>query len=177
MTRSTLLLPIAALALVLTACEAKFGNDQNAANQSGNVSAEGKAKEGELSIHTPGFEMKINIPEGMRHEITGENHDDLLYPGATFGGIHVEGGHDDAHGRSQGQVELAYSTADAPDVVARWYQDPARAADLTVATTNRQGPGIVIAGTRTHDNGDFRVTLTPRAGGGTDGRVLLTDRD
>jgi hypothetical protein len=177
MTRSTLLLPIAAIALVLTACEARFGNAQEAANESGNVSAEGKAKEGELSIHTPGFDMKINIPEGMRHEITSDDHDDLLYPGATFGGIHVEGGHDNAHGRSQGQVELAYATGDAPDLVARWYQDPARGPDFTVATTNRQGPAIVIAGTRKHDDGDFRVTLTPRAGGGTDGRVLLTDRD
>lgn len=177
MTRSTLLLPIAALALALTACEAKFGNRQEAANQSGNVSAEGKAKEGELSIHTPGFEMKINIPEGVRREVASDGHDDLLYPGATFGGIHVEGGHDDAHGRSQGQVELAFSTGDATEVVARWYQDPARAPDFTVATTNRAGPAFVIAGTPKDGDGTFRVTLTPRAGGGTDGRILLSDRD
>lgn len=177
MTRPTLLLPIAALALVLTACEAKFGNAQQAANQSGNVSAEGKAKEGELSIHTPGFEMKINIPEGVRHEMASDGHDDLLYPGATFGGIHVEGGHDDAHGRSQGQVELAYSTPDAPDIVARWYQDPARASDFRVSSATREGSGFVVAGTPKDGDGNFRVTLTPRSGGGTDGRILLSDRD
>ena len=177
MTRSTLLLPIAALALVLTACEARFGNAQEAANESGNVSAEGKAKEGELTIHTPGFDMKINIPEGVRHEMASDGHDDLLYPGATFGGLHVEGGRDQGRGRSQGQVELSYSTTDAPDIVARWYQDPARAGDFTVATANRQGPAIVIAGRRKHDDGDFRLTLTPRPSGGTDGRILFTDRD
>ena len=67
------LLPLAATAaaLVLTACEARIGND---VQPSGNASAENKAEEGQVSINAPGVQMKINIPEGLRHETS--IHDD-----------------------------------------------------------------------------------------------------
>jgi hypothetical protein len=171
-----ILLPLAAGALALTACQARFGNDIGA-NETGNVSAEGKAKEGELSVRAPGFEMKVQIPDSVRNEMHGDDNDDLLPPNATLGGIHVEGGRDDTPGRSQGQVELAFVVTGAPDAIAHWYQDPARGTDFRVETVNRQGAGFVIAGRGTDGDGQFRVTLTPRAGGGTDGRILLSDRN
>ena len=62
---SAKLFPLAALAvLALAACEARFGNDSGQSNGS----AEGKSKEGELSVSANGFEMKIRIPEGLRRE-------------------------------------------------------------------------------------------------------------
>lgn len=171
MIASRLIFPAAAAALALTACEARFGND---AAPAGNGSAENKAEEGQLSINAPGVEMKINIPEGLRGEAHMNDDSGLIYPGATMSGIHVEGGREES--RDDGEVELRFNSGDAPDAVARWYQDPARARDFTVATATREGPAYVFAGTRTRGGeGRFRIHLAPRAGGGTDGRVLLSD--
>jgi hypothetical protein len=168
------LLPLAAAAaLALTACEARFGNDADAGREHDNGSAAGKAEEGRLSIHAPGFDMKINIPEGIRREANMEGDNDIIYPGSTFGGMHVEGGRDDS--RSDGEVELAFTSADPPDRIARWYQDPARAPAFRVATTTREGAAYVIAGTTRDDDGRFRVRLTPRQGGGTQARLILSD--
>lgn len=166
-------LPLAAVAaLALGACEARFGND---AGPAGNGSAENKAEEGRVSVHAPGFDLKISIPESIRREANMDGDNDIIYPNSTFSGIHVEGGRDDRE--SDGEVELAFRSSDAPDLVARWYQDPARAEHFTVASANREGPAFVIAGTTADHDGNFRVRLSPRAGGGTDGRVVLSDRN
>ena len=100
----------------------------------------------------------------------------LIYPGATMSGIHVEGGR--RGGRDDGEVELRFNSADAPDAVARWYRDPARARDFTVASATREGPAYVFAGTKARNGGGrFRLQLAPRAAGGTDARLLLSDND
>jgi hypothetical protein len=172
MKRSWLLaLAAAGGALALTACEARFGND---AQPSGNGSAENKAEEGEVSINAPGFQMKINIPEGIRREANINDDSGIIYPGSIFGGIHVEGGRE--RGKADGEVELRFTSADAPERVAAWYRDPARAGDFAIAAANREGEAYVFAGT-TKDSGRFRVHLAPRAGGGTEGRALLTETD
>jgi hypothetical protein len=170
MNASRLLFPAAAAALALTACEARFGND---ARPSGNGSAENRAEEGQVSISAPGVEMKIDVPEGIRREMHMNDDSGLIYPGARMSGVHVEGGRE--RGKSDGEVELRFNSADAPDAIARWYQDPARAHDFTIANASRDGAAYVFAGTRTNGHGPFRVRLAPRAGGGTDGRVLLSD--
>lgn len=169
------LLPLATLAvLALGACEARMGNHAES-EENRTAGAEGKAEEGRLSIHAPGFDLKINIPEGLRDEADMEGDSDIIYPNSTFSGMHVEGGRDDS--RSDGEVELAFTSADAPELVARWYQDRARAPDFTVASANRDGAGWLIAGTTGNNDGNFRVRLTARQGGGTEGRVVLTDRN
>jgi hypothetical protein len=172
MNASRLLFPAAAAALALTACEARFGND---ARPSGNGSAENKAEEGQLSISAPGVQMKIDIPEGLRREAHINDDSGLIYPGATMSGIHVEGGRES--GKSDGEVELRFSSADPPDRIARWYQDPARARDFTIAAASREGPAYVFAGTRKGGDGRFRIHLAPGQSGGTDGRALLSDSD
>jgi len=176
------LVPVAAAAaLVLTACEARFGNHAEAGNASAsanaNASAEGKAEDGRLSIHAPGFDMKVNIPEGLRREAGINDNSGIIYPNSNFSGIHVEGGRGAGGGRSDGEVELAFTSADPPDLVARWYQAPGRAEDFTVATATREGAALVIAGTARDDDSPFRVRLTPRQGGGTDARVVLSDNN
>lgn len=170
MTRPTLLSLTAAL-LALTACQAKFGND---ARSDGNGSAEGKAEEGRLSISTNGFEMKIDIPESLRREARINDDSRVIYPNSRMNGIHVEGGRDGGNG-NDGEVELRFTTADSPDLVERWYRDPGRAADFTVESAARQGNAFVVTGTRKEDQGRFRISLTARQGGGTDGRAVLSD--
>jgi|1185.fasta_scaffold822859_2 predicted small secreted protein len=170
------LLPFAATAaaLVLTACEARFGND---VQPSGNGSAENKAEEGEVSINAPGVQMKIDIPEGLRHEAGIHDDNGLIYPGSTMSGMHVEGGREGGQGKSEGEVELRFASTDGPDRVAHWYQDPARAGDFTIASATRDGAAYVFAGTRKEGDGRFRIRLAPGQSGGTDGRVLLSDSD
>ena len=167
------LLPLSAAsaALALAACEARIGNDVGG----GNGSAENKAEEGQLSINAPGVQMRINIPEGLRHETSIHDDSGLIYPGSTMSGMHIEGAPEGQQHRSDGEVELRFASTDRPDVVARWYQDPARARDFTVASSSREGPAYVFAGTRKNGDGRFHVRLAPRDGGGTDGRLLLSD--
>ncbi len=160
----------AAAALTLAGCEARFGNDAAPSNGS----AEGKAEDGRLTISTNGFEMKVNIPEGIRRESDFDDDSGIIYPGSRMSGVHIEGDRG-AEGRGSGEVELRFTTADAPDLVERWYRDPARAADFTTSRAGREGNAFVVAGTRKPDNGAFQVWLTPRNGGGTDGRAVLTD--
>lgn len=163
------LLPAAAL--ILTACEARIGND--AAQSTG--SAEGRSEEGQVSISTNGFEMKINIPEGLRREAEIRDAGGIIYPGSRMSGLHVEGGERGGNGRDE--VEIRFTSADAPETLERWYRDPARAADFTTGQAAREGDAFVISGTRREDGGAFRIRLTPRDGGGTDGRAVLTDNN
>ena len=165
------LLPLAATAaaFLLAACDAQFGNDVVAA---GNGSAENKAEEGEVSINAPGVQMRINIPEGLRHEASIHDDSGLVYPGSTMSGMHVEGGRDDGPHKSEGQVELRFASNDPPDRVARWYQDPARGRSFTLSSSGRDGDAWVFAGTKRDGGGRFRVRLVAGQGG-TDGRVLL----
>jgi predicted small secreted protein len=172
--KSSSLLPLVATAaaLVLAACEARIGND---VQPGGNGSAENKAEEGQVSINAPGVQMKINIPEGLRHEASIHDDNGLIYPGSTMSGMHIEGGQDRDRGTSDGEVELRFASTDGPDVVARWYQDPARARDFTIASATRDGAAYLFTGRRKDGNGPFRIRLAPRQGAGTDGRVLLSD--
>lgn len=171
MKKSALLALAAAAAIALAACEARFGND---AVPEGNGSAQNKAEEGEVSINAPGFQMKINIPEGLRREANIQDDSGVIYPSSRVTGVHVEGGRE--RGKSDGEVELRFTSADAPDRVAAWYRDPARASDFAVTTTNREGDAYIFAGT-TKDHGRFRIRLAPRPAGGTEGRALLSDTD
>ena len=167
------LLAATGAALLLAACEARIGND---VEPSGNGSAENKAEEGQVSINAPGVQMRINIPEGLRHEAAIHDDSGLVYPGSTMSGMDVEGARDAKQGQNQsdGEVELRFASTDAPEMVARWYQDSARGRAFTLASSGREGPAYVFAGTKRDGGGRFRVRLAPRPGGGTDGRVLLT---
>jgi hypothetical protein len=165
-------LPGAALAL-LAACEMKVGTDEagKAGGQTG-VFAEGKAQDGSISIDAPGFDMKLNIPDALRAEIGADG--DVLYPGSKLAGLHVQA--NDGSGAGEDSVELRFTTADAPAKVAAWYRDPAQAKELTVSSAQARGQGYDISGTSKGDGDPFTLTLTPAAGGGTEGRILLQDR-
>jgi hypothetical protein len=158
---------------MLAACDVHVGND--AGEVSENASAAGKAQDGRLTVEAPGFNMSVNIPEKMRADAHMDS-ENLIYPGSTFGGIHVQGGRKHADGSSGGEVELRFSTADRADRVAAWYREPARRdKDVTIASVERQGDGFAISGTAGDDKTPFALHLAPRAGGGTDARLLISD--
>lgn len=167
-------LPALGAIVLLTACDMRIGND--ASESSENASAAGRAEEGRLTIDAPGFNMSVNIPESIRTDAKIDEDNHLIYPGSKFGGIHVQDGRDRAGGSSDGEVELRFSTGDPLDRVAAWYRDPARGEKIIIASAERQGDGFLISGTVRPDKDSFALRITPRAGGGTEGRLLLSDR-
>ena len=137
--------------------------------------AEGKAEEGRLSIQAPGVDIAINVPDAMRGRARAETNSEMLPPGSQVSGLHVQGdGGDPAQGRDS--VELRFSSADAPERVAAWYRDPARRENFTISGARREGGAIVLTGAG-KDGGPITVRLSAGAGAGTDGRLILVDRD
>jgi hypothetical protein len=158
--------------IALAGCDARIGNDVRAA---GNGSAENKAEEGQLSISAPGVEMKIDIPEGIRRETNIQDDSGLVYPGSRMSGVHIQGGRDGQ--RSDGEVEMRFVSVDPPETVVRWYRDPARVSTFTLDSAGREGEAHVFSGTKKEGNGRFRLRLAASAGGGTEGRLLLTEAE
>ncbi len=168
--RRAILIPVALI--LLTACEMRIGND--AGPVADNASAAGRAENGQFTVEAPGFNLSITIPEGIGERAHADDNG-LVYPGASVAGIHVQGGREGRGSHGGGEVELRLTSADAPDRVAAWYHDPARAEHFTVASTSRDGDATVIGGTGRRDNERFTLRIAPRAGGGSDMRLLLVD--
>lgn len=176
MTRLNLLAMLAATAL-LAACEARIGKEDSKPQAGGGetrTAANGKARAGEFSIDTPGFQMKIDIPESVAERADVESDKGILYPGAKLSGMHIEARERAEGGRSI--VELRFTSADSPGKIAAWYRDPARAGEFSVASASESGGVISIAGTEKEDGDPFDLSLRPRSGGGTDGLLRLRDR-
>jgi hypothetical protein len=164
----------AAAAAALTACEARIGNDAPPVAE--NASAAGRAEDGRVTVEAPGFNMSINIPEGLRGGSNMDDDSDLIYPGSTFGGIHVQGGTDRQGGERGGEVELRFTSGDAIERVVAWYRDPARNEKINIASVTQDGPSFVVSGASRSDNDRFTLRLSPN-GSGTEGRLLIIDND
>ena len=163
-----------AAAAALTACEARIGND--APPVADNASAAGRAAEGRLTVEAPGFNMSINIPEGIAGDSNMADDSDLIYPGSRFGGIHVQG-NAERQGRDRGgEVELRFTTGDAIDRVVAWYRDPARNEKIEIASVTQDGNSFVVSGADRNDNDRFTLRLSP-SGSGTEGRLLMVDNN
>lgn len=141
------------------------------------ASAEGKAEEGKISIKGPGVDVTFVVPKAMRGEAKADKDSKFFYPGATIGGIAIVGGQREGKKEGESEAEFRFATADPPERVAAWYRDPARAKDIRVTSATKAGSDIVIAGTQPADGHPFKVRLTPRAGGGTDGRLAIHHND
>ncbi len=159
---------------LLAGCEAKIGKEADkAGSEAVAASAKGKAEEGQFSIKAPGFDMKIDIPAGVTSH--GDSDSDVLYPGATLSGMHIEGGKGSGEGKSDAGIELRFTSADPIDKVAAWYRDPARATGFSIGSISREGADFLISGAEKQDGDPFSLRLSPK-GAGTEGRLTLTDR-
>lgn len=160
---------------LLAACEGDMGlkGNDSATDEQVEISAEGKAQDGRISMKGPGFDFALNVPGGLADHANVDGDNKIIYPDATISGMHIAAG--DAPKRSG--IELRFTSRDPLDKVAAWYRDPARADGFTLASATPDGDGIVIAGTTRNDDNDFKVRLSPKAGSGTDGRVTISDRN
>jgi hypothetical protein len=176
MKRRHLCAAFAALAL-LGGCREKVQSSEagNGAAQT-EVTAEGKAEEGKISVKAPGFDLKFTLPKGMVAEARAERDSKLLYPGASLRGMAIAAG----EGRGKGgdsEVEIGFSTPDPIEKVVGWYRDPARAEGFSLDRSDKDGDGWRLAGVQKRDGHRFKLRLSPRAGGGTDGRLTVRHRD
>lgn len=167
---------LAATAFLFAGCNPGGGEEDNllAVNQS--VSAEGKAQEGKISVKAPGVDITISVPKELTGEAKAGKDSKILYPGATLAGMAIAAGEKDNQGGDT-DVEMRFKTADAPDKVASWYRDPARADGFRLDSAKREGADYVFAGIQRRDNHAFKVTLAPGAGGGTEGRLRIHHDD
>ena len=170
---------IALVALIgLAACEARIGKEDEAAENvtsAAPVSAEGKAEEGQFSIDAPGFDLKFEIPSGMAERAEVDADSEIVYPGSKLSGMHVEAGAE-VQGQENSGVELRFTSPDDPATVAAWYRDPARAGSFTVSSARQEGGAYVLEGVQAREQDPFKVRISPRAGGGSDARLLLSQR-
>jgi hypothetical protein len=154
MSRLKLLVAAAAAATALAGCGRPTENEA-AANR--NAVAESKAENGQLTVRAQGVDLKIDLPPPLRR-MARDREGAFLYPGAVAG---------------SGDRGDRFHSDDAPDRVARWYQDPARRPRFAVTTVERQGPAYVLTGTVRGGDG-LRIRLRPGAGGGgTDGQITV----
>src|SRR5215212_11117853 len=94
-----------ACAASLCACDSKFGRGEKDNQADAEVSAEGKAEEGKVSIKAPGFELKFNLPKGVAGEARVERDSKLLYPGSVLRGMAVAAGEGTSKG-GDSEVEI-----------------------------------------------------------------------
>lgn len=176
MNRSSLCTAFAA-ALLLCACDSKGGSDEPA-NGSDNVqvSAEGKAEEGKISLKMPGVDMTISLPKGVADEARAERDSKLLYPGSTLRGMAIAAG-PGSEKSGDSEVEIRFSTPDPLDKVVAWYRDPARAEGFSLESARREGDAFLVTGLQKKDEHRFKLRLTDRPGGGTDGALAVRHQD
>jgi hypothetical protein len=165
---------LAFVVVLLAACEERLNGDEG--NGGGEVAAEGKAEEGTVSIKAPGVDISVKVPKGLREKARFQDDGNILPPGARPSGVHVEAGESHQDGSREGAVEVRF-TADAPPAeLAAWYRDPARGPDIDIGSVNEEGAGFIVAGTTRNKKDPFTIRLTPRQGGGTEGRLTLRGR-
>ncbi len=169
MVRSVLV--IATAAISLAGCEVNVRRDGEA-KADGKAASETVARDGEVAIDVPGFDMKLQIPEALRSQISADS--DIIYPGSKMNGLNVTA--TENKGQGGGQVQMRFTSADPPEKVAAWYRDPARAATLAGVSVRQDGAGFRISGTGKNGGDPFDLRLSPGSGGGTQAQLTLRDR-
>ena len=164
-----------AAAAALCACDGRRDEGENVAGN-GQVSAEGKAEEGKVSLKIPGIDMSLALPKGVSFDARAERDSKLIYPEATLRGLAVAAGPgSDKSGDSE--VEIRFSSPEPVDKVVAWYRDPARAEGFRLERAVQEGDSWTVTGVQKRDSHGFRLRLSPRDGGGTDGRLAVRHRD
>jgi hypothetical protein len=159
--------------ILLCAC----GSDDDERTPPGNdqVSAEGKAQEGKISIKAPGVDLSITAPRELAGGLRAGRESKVIYPGSTLGGVAV------AASESKGQggdtdVETRFLTSDPADKVLAWYRDPARRDSFRLTRVEKARDAYLITGSLIREDHPFRIRLSQRRAG-TEGRLLVHHDD
>jgi len=155
--------PLAAtllLAATLSACNgSKDGTtiSFNSSDSDGNVVANVDGNSGAVSINTPGFSGKINLPKLHLDSKDFDMNGVHLYPGSTISTMNIDAhdggkpGNDD----DEGTVRVSFASPASAATVRDWFQQKLTAAGFTLSAS---GNGLV--GT-TNEKKPFKLDLTP----------------
>lgn len=167
-----------ALTTLLAACALAACKD-SAPGAQGNAqaSAEGKAEEGKISLKGPGVDLTFEVPKGLRGAPKADRNNKIFYPEASIGGAALVGMQGEGKKQGDSEAEFRFSTPDPLDKVTAWYRDPARRPDLRVTAARKEGEDVVISGTQGGATDTFKLRLSKRTGGGTDGRLTIHHND
>lgn len=150
------------LALSLTACDgSKTGTSIsiNSTDADGNVVAS-VDNSGAVSINTPGFSGKINLPKIQLDADDFEMNGVHLYPGSTISAMNIQAhdggkaGDKDGDGDDGGTVRVTFASPAAPATVRDWFQQKLNAAGFTV------GPSANGLTGTTDEKKPFKLDLT-----------------
>lgn len=177
MTWMKLTAPLGALAL-LAGCDLTIKDGEEAAGGNNfTASAEGKAEDGKISVKAPGLDFSFKVPKGIADNMKADADSEILYPGSSIRGIHAAQGAKAEDGVRQGEVEIRFASPDPADRIAAWYRDPARGEGFAVTSAVQEGAGYLLAGTTKREGDGFKLHLDPGGDGGTDGRLIVQDRN
>lgn len=164
--------PLAGVAL-LAGCG---GDDNNKAAQANQVSAEGQAQPGTVRLKGTGVDLTFVVPKAIRGDVKADKNGKILYPSSTLQGMAMVGGEPSGRKGGDSEMEVGFATADPLDKVVGWYRDPARTHDFRVVAVRKDGQATTIFANQP-DGHAIKVSLAPRAGGGTDGRLVIHHND
>ena len=172
--RSLKIMVLAGISLTLGACDWLTGRHDDELPGNDTVTAEGKAEAGQVSVKAPGLDVTFTVPKGLSKDVKVNSDIKILYPKTSITGMYAAGG-----GKEEGEseVEFRFASPDAPERIAAWYQEPARAELFNVEKVSREGADTLIRAREKQGEGEFRLRLAPRAGGGTDGRLVIHKKD
>ncbi len=164
--------------LALAGCNREDRAGSDAGNQA--ASAQGQAEDGRVTVKAPGVDISVRLPDAVRNRMSTDGNNQILPPNVRIGGVHVQGDGSEGGSGGNGAVDLTFRSDQAPDQLAAWYRDPQRAQHFTIASDAREGAAIVIGGATRGSGGDgggrFTVRLSPGQGGGTEGRLSISER-
>lgn len=144
-----LFLPVAILALPLTACDR--GNDGTSISIDGNsAGASVDGKSGEVKIDTPVFKGSFNLP---KMNLTADNFDINgvhLYPGSRIADMNIN-----ARGEGDGIVSVKFDSPATPATVRDWFVKEFEKAGVKVSADGNNLKG-------TTEDKPFRIDLTPQ---------------
>jgi hypothetical protein len=172
--RNSKLAVLTGLAMSLTACDWLTARHDDDEPGNDSPSAEGKAEAGQVALKAPGLDVSFTVPKSLTRDVKVHNDIKILYPKTAITGMYAAGG---GEKDKESEVEFRFTSPDAPDSIAAWYRDPARAQAFKLEDVTREGRDTLIRGTPRGGNDHFKVRLSARAQGGTDGRLVIHDKD
>jgi hypothetical protein len=162
------------LALSITACDWLTARNDEDEPGNENVGAEGKAEAGQVALKAPGLDVTFTVPKSLTREVKVHNDIKILYPKTSITGMYAAGG---GEKDKNSEVEFRFTSPDAPDRITAWYRDPARAAAFRLDKVSQEGADTLIRGAQKGEDSAFKVRLSAGPKGGTDGRLVIHDKD
>lgn len=158
------LIPIAAAALALAACDANDGNSTISftGNGSDGAVSGGIDSSGNLKIDTNGFKADLKLPKFSLKADDFDMNGVHLYPGSSISAINVNG--DDTN-KDAGKVHVAFTSPATAATVRDWLKERLTKAGFTLSA---DGAGLIG---KTDDGKPFALKMSDQGANKSSGTI------